>query len=535
MERRVFGPPGTGKTTFLTKEIRRAAEQFGADAVFVSSFTRAAAAELVGRELPVNPDNVGTLHSHCYQLLGQPEIADTPEGLAAWNEEHPNRTLARRAVDADNLADPVASNTAADSAFAAYRLNRLRMIPRDQWSSDALEFASEWESWKKQTGTMDFADLIETVYRDFERFPGKIKVGFIDEAQDLCPLMLALARKWGNQWDYFYVSGDPDQTIYAFQGATPEAFLSPPLPPEQKVVLRQSHRIPFRVHRLAEWWIRRVKVREPREYLPRSERGDLRYECAGESSLNYSAPELIVKDAMKYMDQGKRVMVLGRAGYMLDPLVKFCRSEGIPFHNPYARDRYDWNPLTPSRGVSAAERLQAYLKPCWTPEDVEKWTYLIKKRGSNLRPHLKDIVKAEKQLHPDRPFYPDDVTDDPDLSALWVWGSQEEKLEWLRNNLAVKARGGIELNLACAKKGHEIGTTPLLIPGTFHSVKGGEAEVVYILPDMPPAVKGAWKSGDKDTEYRTWYVGITRARETLVLCGTAAQEGIPWPPNPYRD
>jgi len=101
VERRVFGPPGTGKTTFLSKEINRAASQFGPDAVFVSSFTRAAAAELVGRDLPIDRDNIGTLHSHCYKLLGEPQIADTPEGIALWNAEHPKDVLTNRSTDPD--------------------------------------------------------------------------------------------------------------------------------------------------------------------------------------------------------------------------------------------------------------------------------------------------------------------------------------------------------------------------------------------------------------------------------------------------
>src|SRR5579885_1884867 len=64
-EFRIFGPPGTGKTTSLTRQIRRAVDRYGRDSVLVTSFSRAAAAELAGRDLPLSPDRVGTLHSHC--------------------------------------------------------------------------------------------------------------------------------------------------------------------------------------------------------------------------------------------------------------------------------------------------------------------------------------------------------------------------------------------------------------------------------------------------------------------------------------
>src|SRR5665213_3012113 len=87
-EYRIFGPPGTGKTTNLTRQIRRAVERFGKDSVLVTSFSRAAAAELAGQDLPVSSDRVGTLHSHCWHALGRPEIAEVR--VAEWNRANPD-------------------------------------------------------------------------------------------------------------------------------------------------------------------------------------------------------------------------------------------------------------------------------------------------------------------------------------------------------------------------------------------------------------------------------------------------------------
>ena len=57
-EYRVFGPPGTGKTTHLSRQICHAAKRFGPNSVLVTSFSKAAAAELTGRELPISSDRV---------------------------------------------------------------------------------------------------------------------------------------------------------------------------------------------------------------------------------------------------------------------------------------------------------------------------------------------------------------------------------------------------------------------------------------------------------------------------------------------
>jgi superfamily I DNA/RNA helicase len=85
-EYRIFGPPGTGKTRSATTHIRRAVARFGTDSVMVTSFTRAAAIELTGRDVPIDPHRIGTLHSFCFHALGKPQVAEANVG--DWNREH---------------------------------------------------------------------------------------------------------------------------------------------------------------------------------------------------------------------------------------------------------------------------------------------------------------------------------------------------------------------------------------------------------------------------------------------------------------
>ena len=75
-EYRIFGPPGTGKTTHVANHVRHAVDRFGPNSVLVTSFSRATAAELASRGVLLDHDRIGTLHSHCYHALGKPAIAE---------------------------------------------------------------------------------------------------------------------------------------------------------------------------------------------------------------------------------------------------------------------------------------------------------------------------------------------------------------------------------------------------------------------------------------------------------------------------
>lgn len=57
-EHRLFGPPGTGKTTALQHNIQSLVEHHGSDSIVVCSFSKAAATELVSRDLPIEFEEI---------------------------------------------------------------------------------------------------------------------------------------------------------------------------------------------------------------------------------------------------------------------------------------------------------------------------------------------------------------------------------------------------------------------------------------------------------------------------------------------
>jgi len=61
---------------------------------------------------------------------------------------------------------------------------------------------------------------------------------------------------------------------------------------------------------------------------------------------------------------------------------------------------------------------------------------------------------------------------------------------------------------------------PAVIVGTIHSVKGGQADVVYLFPDLSRAGRAQYDipGPSRDSVIRLFYVGATRARDTLYIC-----------------
>jgi DNA helicase-2/ATP-dependent DNA helicase PcrA len=539
-EYRIFGPPGTGKTTELAFQVQRAVDRFGPDAVLVTSFSRAAAAELTGRDMPLHPSRVGTLHSHCFNALGKPRIAEVT--VDDWNRRYPNLALTsasrNQRLDGEHADEELdIPSQPGDSVFQ--QLNRCRglMLSREDWPVPVREFSSKWEEYKSANGSLDFCDLIEASFRDSATAPYNPAVIVADEAQDLTPQLAALVRKWGSQTSYFVFAGDDDQLVYSWVGAIPDVLLEPPIPQDQTIFLDQSYRVPRAVHELAERLIQQVSRRQHKAYAPRQADGEVRRL----SQASYRSPEyLILKTAERHLRDGKSIMFIGSCSYMLRPVIAVLRKNGVPFHNPYRKSNGFWNPLRARSRHSAANRLLALLSAHpkigvghrdWTFGDLAMWTEWIRERGaltsgareaiSKYSPHKKvsiDLLKAS---------FEGDVF--AKLQAA-LGNSPCALLNWWRENLAPDFRKRIQFpsDVVALRGPHALRQEPRVIVGTIHSVKGGQADVVYLFPDLSNAGETQYRQRglSRDSVIRTFYVGATRARETLYICSASGAMAV---------
>lgn len=538
-EYRIFGPPGTGKTTHLARQVERAVEKYGTDRVLITSFSRAAAAELVIRDLPVSSDRVGTLHSHCWRVLGGPKIAEAH--VHDWNRENPHLKLTavgtRSKIDGEApVEDDDDQNKAGD--LLLQRLNRRRgqMLDRRYWPAEIRAFSAKWESYKNAGGLLDFPDLIERCLRDVTIAPGSPEVIFVDEAQDLNATQMTLIRKWGEGASYFILAGDDDQTVYSFAGATPEAMLDPDIPDDHKIILKQSYRVPGAVRDFAESLIQSVSRRQSKIYLPRPAAGEVHRVPGGYNSPEYA----ILATASEHLARGKTVMFLASCSYMLRPLIQVLRKNAIPFHNPYRRSNGFWNPLRIGNDSSAASRIAALFagqlnsspegRRLWTNGELALW-------AEWLTPRLlkKDAIQRLRSSDPRRKVTMEWVTEILEASAIAslmpaLAGNSRGLLDWWRSRVIADVYHRIQFPAdVVARRGpRTLNETPRVIVGTIHSVKGGEADVVYLFPDLSRAADVNYQivGGPRDSVVRVFYVGATRARETLYLCERETAQSV---------
>ena len=75
----VIGPPGTGKTQYVARQVALAVE--AGETPTVVSLTRTAAKEAAGR-VPLSRDRVSTLHSQAYPGLGKTGDSRHPPGTS---------------------------------------------------------------------------------------------------------------------------------------------------------------------------------------------------------------------------------------------------------------------------------------------------------------------------------------------------------------------------------------------------------------------------------------------------------------------
>ena len=491
---RIFGPPGTGKTTTLLDKVDEALEAgTHPHRIAFLAFTRKAANEAKERaatrfNLDPKKDLIyfRTLHSLALTMTDiRPE-----QVMQETHFQELSRSIGvtlggtKAGSFDDDLPSVVASS---DPILGLINLARLRKISlRDQYNESSLE--AEWNTvnyvdkclreYKESMGLYDFTDMLDEFVKGADTLCPDFDLCFLDEAQDLSPLQWDLAHAIDKHSKRMYCAGDDDQAIYRWAGADVDHFINLPGGAE---TLSQSYRIPRSVHYLAENVVRRITRRFPKQYDPKDEPGKV-------TRIN----TLAALD----MSEGSW-LILSQAGYHLQPVAGELKSRGHLFN--YRGHR------------SISEKLS---------ESVNGWEQL--RRGKEISGEVARKIYSLMSTGPRvlRGFKKLSGVDDHDLVTLDILTEKhglraDKSMIWSEamDKLPEADRAYVT---ALLRRGEKFNGIPRITASTIHGAKGGEADNVVLFTDLSPAADNEMRINPDDM-HRVFYVGVTRTKQNLFI------------------
>lgn len=483
----VLGPPGTGKTTTLLGEVEQELKRTDPDKIGYYTFTRRGATEaqdramqkfgLGRRDLP----HFRTLHSEAMRHLalssGQVMEGARLQEFADW--------IGERITGRFSMEEGLASGyERGDRMLFMDGLARVRNVPlRQQYEedNDGIEwavverFSRGLAEFKKAHSLVDYTDMLQLFVRDGSAPP--LDVVFVDEAQDLSALQWLMVCNLCRTCRRAVVGGDDDQAIYKWAGADVVHLLRLS---GDATVLGKSYRVPKVVQRLAHGVISRVRDRRPKQWEARDADGAVRW-ASGLEDIDWTGPS---------------VLFLARNQYLLTPVMRELKSAGVLYE-------YHGRPSVKQSYLDAIvtwERLRGGQPQ--DHSDVRKMYALLELGRGVARGH-----KTLPRLGGDGQVSFDELRTSHGLLA--------ENTIWHEALTAIPAVERAYM-VRCRRKGERFSVPPRVRIGTIHESKGSERDHVILSTDMAPRTYQEMHA-DPDSEARVFYVGATRAKETLTV------------------
>ena len=484
--KKVFGPPGSGKTTYLLNVVDQELDAgVSTERIGYFSFTRKAANEARDRAITKFPalnaktdfPYFRTLHSLAFRCL-------SAKADDMMQPEHYTEFAQQAGIQLDINKDEEEGYAKADNPILnEIQLARIRGTDlRTHYNQSALDI--EWHHfefvertyrhYKSARNLLDFTDLLEMVVLDTGRLP-RMEVLIIDEAQDLSRLQWELVHELVKKSQRVYIAGDDDQAVFTWAGADVKSFLEF----EGDIhVLQQSYRVPATVHTLANSIVRRIRNRQSKDWKPREFIGSVR---------QYRRFEDVPIDDGQWL-------ILASTNYLLNPIHEWLRGNGVLFERNgipslsplMIKAVVDWERLRKGQALGFMD-IQGIYKYLGSTR-VARGFKTFKGDVDVLEYTIEDLKRSYGLL----------------TDAVWHDALEriaEDKREYLR---------------AVLRRGFKVSTANRIRLSTIHGAKGGEADNVLVMMDLSPKFAKEY-AVNADNIHRLFYVAITRAKKTLHL------------------
>jgi DNA helicase-2/ATP-dependent DNA helicase PcrA len=506
----IIAGPGTGKTRVLTHRLAFLVAGRGAppERCLAITFTNRAAAEMRERLQALLPDRAAALPVLTFHALGLAVLREHGSRLGLADGLRVAGDAERRALLESALG---ASNRRAEAMLE--RLSRLRRTRGDaagRAGDDEGDAAlARYTAALRAANLVDFDDLVELPIRLLEENPDLLAVYrerfrwiSVDEFQDVDALQYRLLRLLAPpEAASICAIGDPDQSIYGFRGADGRAFarFHEDYPAAREVRLERNYRSS---RAIADGALQMMapETRAPGRRLEASGPGPETIEIhelaseRAEALFVVEAIEALVGGSTFFAFDSGRVesasgaarsfgdfAVLYRSDSLCAALVEAFQRSGIPFQ------KRSHGPLAEAPGV----------------EDLVKAVEEESDAAGAATPLADIIDRAAHRVREREPRI------DLSLPALRVLAARHAgDPAGFRSALAL----GLDLDLFDPRAE----AVSLL---TLHAAKGLEFPVVFIVACEDGVLPLRFGSEDADLaeERRLFFVGMTRARERLIL------------------
>ncbi len=490
--KKYFGPPGTGKTTLLLGLIEEElAVGTPADRIAYLSFTNAACDEAVDRamkkfDLPKESFRwFSTIHSVCYRLLGvnRSQLVRGPQDLALFSQLVGVAFTSKKSYSESDDFDAGGHGPGNRMLeFDHDRRSRLETMHEayGQWPEplpyvEVQRFGEAYTLFRQDEGLLDFTDLLERVNE-----PLDVDVVFVDEAQDLSKLQWRALHIIAAKAKKMIIAGDDDQAIFTWAGADPTALIEH----EGEVhVLDQSYRLPRTIYDIAVEITKRIPNRQEKTWAPRDEEGEVTWEPSLDSAL------------MGIPDDGD-VFILYRSHYQMRQVEKVLREKGTPYSTIWGHARgMHW-----AQAIIAWERLRARKKEVTSSQALEAF-----------KAHKYKNTEVIRQL---------ERMDNDVVVTFGGLGVDLEQAPWFKALDKMNYFDVMYIKSLLQYHGAMALTDePRIRLSTMHSAKGGEADHVVLFTEMSQRCFALLDS-HPGAEERVFYVGATRARNSLAIVGS---------------
>lgn len=394
----------------------------------------------------------------------------------------------------------------------------------------------------------------------------------VDEFQDINRVQYELVKAWGSRNEGLFVIGDPDQAIYGFRGADSrcfQAFLSD-YPQALKIGLTQNYRSTPEILSCARNIILKNEEKESRPVLE-AQRGkgarirllkaDSEFSealfIAKEINRMVGGMDMLEAHAARKMDK-KRVKesiakgfsdiaVLYRTNRQAEKLEQCLSKEGIPYtvtgkedflsstrvreavaffrllHNPgdLLALQLCLNRFTRSTPGNYGGILEAYRG---VDKSMEALLTLLKETDKEACEGLNDlsllVYKYRDLISREAPaallkMWAEDrgLGEDKEIAWFYAMALLHKTMEHLLKTLQTGQDGDL------ARSGGKLYRPDAVSLMTFHGAKGLEFPSVFLygVKDGFLPLKSVRGSNDPKEERRLFYVGLTRARDELLL------------------